>query len=328
MTVAETDATFEIAAKAPADTSQPPERKIIGEDQLSPEVMKVIEGIELQQGNMNVTDEAIMENVLGAIRRGYPQVHTQHAKPDVIALIAGGPSLNDTVEELREVVYEGAVIVTVNGAHQWAIDRNFKPQGHIVIDARASNAHFLDAPEVPGCRYYLGSQCHSDLWDKVEGREHVGICHAMGPDDEALQEVLNRYYVKRWENIAGGTTVTSRAIGLLRALGYLRFHLFGVDSCFMGEAHHAYDQPENDKDRRLTCHAKGVSGSASEVSRDFNVAPWHLKQLEDFLRFIRINGEKFLLSVHGDGLLAYALQNYADISLEGESNGSSSLDGL
>lgn len=309
------DETLAIKAPVPEHRMGPKERP---DEQLSPEVLKVIEGVELSEGHMNVANDQILKNVEHSIRLGYPQVHTQPPKPDVIALVAGGPSLNDTIDELREVVFEGAVIVTVNGSYQWCIEHNFKPQAQIVIDARPENAHFLEGPEVPGCRYYLGSQCHPDLWAKVEGREFVGICHTLGPDDEPLQELLDRYYCKRWEGIAGGTTVTSRAVGLLRALGYLRFHLFGVDSCFMGETHHAYNQPQNDTDRMLKIAAHGVEGHTNEVSRDFNVAPWHLKQLEDFLRFVKVNGDKFLLSVHGDGLLAYTLKNYANITLEGE----------
>jgi hypothetical protein len=42
-------------------------------------------------------------------------------------------------------------------------------------------------------------------------------------------------------------------------------------------------------------------------------APWHAKQLECFLQSIRLNGHQFLLNVHGDGLLAFALSSSAGV---------------
>ena len=50
-----------------------------------------------------------------------------------------------------------------------------------------------------------------------------------------------------------------------------------------------------------------------ELSRTFQCAPWHLKQLECFLQHIRINGDSFVLHVHGDGLLAFALTSSAGV---------------
>jgi hypothetical protein len=111
--------------------------------------------------------------------------------------------------------------------------------------------------------------------------------------------------------VDAGTTVIMRALLLLRALGFLRFDLFGVDSCFMGGKHHAYAQPENASDRPIPflVHPTGHP----ESRRLFLCAPWHAKQLECFLQAIRLHGDKFLLRVHGDGLLAFALRASADV---------------
>ena len=121
--------------------------------------IKVLEGLDLSQGCMNTPMEAILENITSSIRRGHPQVQPAGIKPQVVCLVGGGPSLETTEEELRQLVFEGAIVCTVNGAYNWCIERNLRPSAQVVIDARSFNKRFLE-PEVPNCRYYIGSQAH------------------------------------------------------------------------------------------------------------------------------------------------------------------------
>jgi hypothetical protein len=93
-------------------------------------------------------------------------------------------------------------------------------------------------------------------------------------------------------------------------------HIFGMDACFMDGHGHAYAQPENDADQRIQVNFHPLGHP--ESGRLFTVAPWHLKHLEDTLRFIKHAGDYFALSVHGDGLLAYALSTHAVMSVEKE----------
>lgn len=272
--------------------------------------LQVLEGIELH-GRVNTDDDTLRAHIRSSIRRGLPQIRRQALQDERVCLIGGGPSLASTERELRDLVFEGAKVVTVNGAYQWCINRNIFPSMQIVMDARAENTRFLE-PAIPRCAYVLASQCHPALFDVVEDRSNSWIFHAVAdPEAKPEREILDTYYCGNWHGIAGGTTVVSRAIGLLRTLGYVRYDLFGVDSCFLDGQGHAYDQPENARDRRLTftVHPTGHP----EKARTFVCAPWMVKQFEDFLQFIRFAGDHFRLNVHGDGLIAYALQASADL---------------
>lgn len=281
---------------------------------MTTDTLQVLEGDALKPGVMNTPAEVVVAQVQAAIRRGHPQVWRCPQKPERVCLVGGGPSLAATFDELRELVFAGAHLVTVNGAYQYCLDRNLKPNAQIVLDARAANARFV-SPNVPNCRYYLASQCHPATWDAVEGRPFVGIFHSVSDDEtDPIVPILNAYYLGRWQGVGGGTTVTTRAIGLLRMLGYLRFDLFGVDSCWMGAEHHAYTQPENAHDKRLLVRAE--SPDDPTVAREFQCAPWHIKQVEDVLAFIRMAGHLFALNVHGDGLIAYLLRESAALSIE------------
>lgn len=273
------------------------------------DLMKVIDGMELV-GKVNTSDEILRAQIAQAIRRGHPQLRGQPLMPDRVCLIGSGPSLEATLPELVALVREGARIVTVNGAYQWALAHNLVPSCQVVMDARASNARFVE-PALPKCQYLIASTCHMDVWDAVAGRPYVWIWHPVSPDDPAA-EILNTYYQRQWQPVGGGTTVITRALFALRILGYVQFELFGVDSCWLDGQHHAFPQAENAADKQYTVRV--APSGHPELGREFACTGWHLAQLQDFLRIIRVNGDAFLIHVHGDGLLAYTLQVNADLA--------------
>jgi hypothetical protein len=226
--------------------------------------------------------------------------------------VGSGPSLNDTLEELRQLVWEGATLVTLNGAYQWCIEHNLRPQTQIVMDARPSNARFVQ-PEVPRCNYIVASQCAPEVWDAVAGRPHVWIWHPVVKSaEEKPTKLLDDFYFGNWIGVGGGTTVATRAMNMLRICGYLRFDLFGIDCCWKDNQHHALPQPENDGDRR-TKQRLTVSVRGSDDVREFSVSAWHCKQLQDFLETLHTNGHLYQLTVHGDGLLAHVINQLGTV---------------
>lgn len=257
----------------------------------------------MTHGKMNTNEETLLANIASAIRRGHPQMRSGPVQPNRICLVGSGPSLTDSLDELRQMIWEGATLVTLNGAYHWCIEHGLKPNSQLVMDARASNARFL-TPAVPDCRYVLASQCAPEAWDAVEGRPQVWIFHAVVKQEGAASDLLDAFYGGQWIGVGGGTTVATRAINLLRIAGYVRFDLFGIDCCWLGDVHHAIDQPENAHDQPTLVELQ-VKGQPAAT---FTVSPWHLKQFDDFLTILKVNGQHFQLAVHGNGLLAHALQ--------------------
>lgn len=276
---------------------------------VDPATLNVLEGVSLS-GKINVDEVELLANVRAAIRRPYPQVRPQPPNHERVVLVGGGPSLTETLPELVDLIQDGAKLVTVNGSYQWCLRQNLSPRTQVVMDARASNARFLE-PAIKRCNYLLASQCAPETWDAVEGRSDVWIFHAAAGSDGPLKELLDAHYLGNWFGVGGGTTVITRALSVLVTLGYRRFDLFGVDSCFMNGQHHAYEQVENESDRPLAFDA--CPPDAPELRRRFYCAPWHVKQLECMLQMIRVNGGLFQIAVHGDGLLAFALRANAEL---------------
>lgn len=261
-------------------------------------------------GVVNVDDDGIAANVRAAIRRGHPQLWPQPVNREQVCLVGGGPSLAETEGELVDLVRRGAKVCTVNGSYAWCLERNITPSAQVVVDARPGNGKFL-VPALPECRYWLASQCAPDVWDAVEGRPWVAVWHAASGDNAVLKPILDEFYLGNWAGVTGGSTVVLRAIGLLRMLGYVRIHLFGVDSCYLDGGHHAYAQPENDRDDRI--RIKVGPDARPDLEREFLVSSWHLSQADDFVKFVKASGDSFLLHVHGRGLLAWLLESGAEV---------------
>lgn len=267
-------------------------------------------------GKVNTPDEVIRANIARNIRRGLPQVRKYPPNAARLALVGGGPSLLDTFSELRAQAFSGDKLVAVNGSYQWLLERNLKPSVMVVLDARPSNVRFL-AENVPGCKYFLASQCDPAVFDlcEREGRD-VTIFHCIGNADE--QGMLADYYDHRFCIVecgsTGGTTVMLRSIVLMATLGFYRMDIYGMDSCWLGDAHHAYPQAENDRDRRLTITTIPKRGDVVlGEPREFVCDPWHLRQAEEFQTLVKDLGDHFALNVHGDGLLAHIVKTGASL---------------
>ncbi len=257
-------------------------------------------------GVLNTDHQVILDNIRHAIRQGHVQVRPDSLKTQRIVLLGSGPSLNESEDEIRKLLWEGnTTLVTLNGAYHWAIEHKLRPNVQIVMDARDTNVRFVQPP-VPECRYLLASQCSPTVWASVKGRPGVWIFHAVMRETEPEPTaVLDEYYMGNWAGVNGGTSVATRAMFLLRMLGYVQYDLFGVDCCWKGAEHHALAQPENEQDKKIAMNLDVVG---HEPIR-FWVSAWHLKQFEDFMTIFKLTGgQHWMLNVHGGGLLAHAIR--------------------
>ncbi len=264
----------------------------------------------------NVPDAVMREQVRASIRRGLPQVMPHAPNPDSAILVCGGPSLKDAEQDLVRAVWAGGKVVTVNGAYGWCLERNIRPAATVMLDAREFNKKFVER-EVPGCRYLLASQCHPATFDACRDRATF-IWHACSGGDEELAE-LRVYYFDRVYPVTIGTTVAVRAISLLRMLGFERIEVFGLDSCWLCDEHHAYGQSENDADQRLSVWLRPKSSDGShrdDKAQRFICSPWMVKQAMDFLDLVSDRGQSFQLSVHGPGLIATMIRTGAALETE------------
>ncbi len=248
---------------------------------------------------VNSDKEEIRNNIKSSVSLGLPQVkpfETQWGKE--ICLVTGGPSLKDTFNIVKERYEDGVPIVTVNGTYQYCLDNGIIPNAFIMLDSREFNKRFIETP-VETCKYLMASQCHPEVFKMLSGR-NVWLWHCDTQEENI--DVLEGQYGKAYEDffpIMGGSTVTLRSMHLLRILGFHKFEIFGFDSCIM-DHHHAYEQPENDKEEEIDLVVGG---------KQFRCTVAHYHQAKEFVQLISVTGSSYDLIVHGEGLISHIIKN-------------------
>jgi 2-polyprenyl-3-methyl-5-hydroxy-6-metoxy-1,4-benzoquinol methylase len=265
-------------------------------------------------GQLNVELETIRTNVRKNVSDGWQQVSPHLPNECEMMILGGGPSLNSQLEKIRFLREQGVKLVTLNGAYNWAIERGLKVSATVICDARAFNARFTH-PVQEQTLYLVSSQCDPSALEGLP-KERTWLWHTTAED---IQDILNELTPEKWFGVAGGCTVLTRAIPLLRMLGYSKFHLFGCDSCIEAVSpitgkgpmlHHAYSQPENDNQLVMDVLVGG---------RAFKCHPWMLAQAQEFISLIKFMGNLFDIQVHGGGLLSWILEHGSALDIEAES---------
>ena len=260
--------------------------------------------IEKKNTKLNTEPWKLEENIFKSIRRMLPQICMDAERSQEIIITGGGPSLKTNLNELRDLVFEGKKIFATNGSANFLVDNNIRPSAVVIVDARPFNARFVEKP-IPQCKYFIGSQCDYTIFDKVQDRETF-IFHVVNTQKEC--DILDAYYGSNWFQVVGGSTVVLRTIMLARLGGYRRMHLFGFDSCYMDGEGHSYKQEEN-QEEAVKVEAGG---------KNFICSGWHYNQLEHFVTLIKDHGDKFQLSIHGDGLVRQVMEADLVYKVEGE----------
>lgn len=241
---------------------------------------------------MAMPEAVVRENIRASLGRGLPQIHEL---PDwrermPIAIAGGGPSLVDTLDELRR--FENIMIA--GSAHDWLVLRQIRPRWTVVCDPDPIMANYLRHPH-RDCTYLVASQCDRAVFNAFNASHLVAIwhCGSNGPDSDIFGD-------KPSIPIGGGCTIGTRAMFIAIAMGFHDLHLFGMDTCVRPDAHHAYEFSEASESLgELMPICLGAPGS-----REFPMAPYMLGQLFDFKNTLKLFGNRVRFTVHGDGALA------------------------
>jgi len=248
------------------------------------------------------TDE-IIANIKENVKHNYFEVTNsgfwRESVP--IAIVGGGPSLKLTIKELKQynkltVFGPYRQIVACGSSHDYLIENKIYPNICVVCDPDEIMINYLQKP-CSATIYLLASQCHPSIFKHLEKYTSC-IWHAGGNNFD-ISEFGNRAV------IGGGCTVGTRAICLALGMGFNNLHLFGFDTCLDENfKHHAYEFTDPEKE---------TIGNITEIrlggpeGKKFYVAGYHLGQLFDFQKMLRIYADRMQITVHGGGLLAHLM---------------------
>lgn len=235
------------------------------------------------------TPDVLERNVRAAMARAFPKLHESSDygkwKGRPIAIAAGGPSLNDTLYELRQF----DTVMACGSAHDHLMRSGINLSYAVNCDPDPLCSQFFTSPQ-KGCEYLIASMCDPSLFDQLSGCD-VTLWHNRGglPDEFYAPDPI----------VQGGATVTLRAMNIAILLGFYELHFFGFDSSFKDE-HHAYDYTHEGTDietsPRILCQVNG--------GRVFQTTIGLLAQASHFQECAKGYGWMFNPTVHGDGLIA------------------------
>jgi uncharacterized Rossmann fold enzyme len=252
---------------------------------------------------VNTTEDERLANVRASVKRDLPWFTGFGDEGRSVAIVCGGPSMADSLPDIRAQKRRGARIVSVNNAWRTLVANGVTPHAHVMLDARPQNAEFLKGmPKTT--RLLLASQCHPDVFDtaETEGLEVVIWHNGFDAGNEALREILDPWWDEGPNQrpcilVPGGSTVGLRSLWLAAYSGFRTIHLYGMDGSYRGDAHHAYGQPLNDGEPVI---------EVAHGGKTYLCARWMARQAAEFQetwRDLRNFGEPVTVHVHGEGLI-------------------------
>ncbi len=243
----------------------------------------------------NTDHQKTADNVRANITRALPWLEVKEAHAGHAVIVGGGPSVAQTLSEIRWRQNQGHLIVALGGAARYLQRNGILADCQVLLDARTENVKFV-LPEVPA--HFVCSQCDPSLFETLAGR-NVTMYHVnTAPTLEVLAGGREAHL------ISTGSTVGLIAMGIFYTQGYRNIHLYGMDSSYTDKArHHAYEQKINDADRVIEAVVGG---------RTFTCAPWMVAQVEEFQQIaIQLMDADCTITVAGEGLLPHVARMLA-----------------
>lgn len=207
------------------------------------------------------------------------------ANERVAVLCGSGPSLADTLEEVREWKANGAVIFAMNGAAKFLNDNGILADYQVLIDAREQTADLIG----PAKEHLFASQVHPECFRRMPTAKlwHLQV---EGIEDYFPQDVTRGYFL-----VGGAASVGNTATCLAYAMGFRNLQIYGYDSSHRDGKGHAFSQPMNDGDPCAVVQFNGKEYTASLTMK---------LQAEKFWETSRaLMNMGCNIEVHGSGLL-------------------------
>jgi len=264
----------------------------------------IIDGVEV---SMTMPVEQAKKHIDASAERNIVEIHDI---PDwrammPIAIVGGGPSLIETLPELRKFKLKMAC----GSVYDFLVKNGVIPNYCVVCDPDPIMARYITLAH-PDTLFLVASMCAPEVYDVIEAsgakmaRWHVG----------GSFEDNNKTYGEKTIALGGGCTVATRAMVIADCLGFQNQHLFGLDSCITPDRHHAYEfvDPEAEKFKKVLDIYVGTD--------KFTVADYMMGQIFDFQMVLKTIGNKVQFTVHGEGALK-SIMNQARLIMESDKNG-------
>lgn len=241
-----------------------------------------------------------------------PQLDTHNG---VAAIVGAAPTIEDYKEKIKKIKdNELNIVMSLNGTHDWLINRGIVPNIHVMfeIDAKCV-ADLCGGPAHKDVYYYVCSHCCENLHKELENHHRV-LWHCFDEPPE-YQALIKNLFPNEFM-IGGGHVTFFRCMNVAIILGYRNFELFGCDGSYEGGRSHyeGYHSYAGETDMEVLAGGDGLP------LKRFKTNPSLSFMVHEFLRFCEANQSGLKIKVHGNGLMRYLHQGvypeqYEDLPL-------------
>jgi hypothetical protein len=183
----------------------------------------------------NTSDEQIYSNIRENSKERVDWLNVSKAHDGISVLCGGGPSLADTLDDIKLLQASGAKVFAMNGAAKFLSDNGVMPDYQVIIDARVETADLVG----PAKHHLFASQVHPECFVRAPNAQlwHLQV----GNIENEFPEYDAGYVL-----IGGAASVGNTATCLAYAMGYRNLQIYGYDSSYRNGTGHSYRQSMND----------------------------------------------------------------------------------
>lgn len=226
---------------------------------------------------INVSKDKLLENRKYACSLNLPRLKTQRPHKRSVAIVGSGPSLRDTIKELK--TFNGTIIA-INSAYDILLDNGIQPTIFLSMDGQAVLKKYL-LNKNSSTLYYLASNCDPEVFDYLKDNEVV-LWHCKTNDID---------YPEDEDHLIVGSGSLIAAVRVAKRLGYRDIHIFGSDCSYINT---------------LYANDKKVIPSPSVViqanGKEFISTPTLVNIVNDFALLYRTFTNNAKLTIYGEGL--------------------------
>lgn len=257
---------------------------------------------ELPYGPPPVEKAAIVDQVrVNAQRRNVPNLRAEKYIPRTMVFCAGGPTLADHLDEIREkAASEDYDIFTSNATCRFLLSKGIRPKYHVIIDPTEKKKKDLeyDGDDVT---LILGLQCHPAVFEAIGNRKAFKFLAASATDRkpsdvEVAQEACHPGDPDLL-GIGGGSMMGTRVMYLAHVMGYRKLEYYGFDACVKFENGYVRNYAYNKQ------RAENILEVTAANGRQFYSTLAFSRQANEILNLLE-NLPGLEVTIHGDSFMS------------------------
>ena len=187
-----------------------------------------------------VLPEEVKSNIKASQHFDIPLLERSSVKQEgSFIFIAGGTSLTEHLDEIRERKNNGEIIATSNNTHDFLVENGIIPDICSMIDPKEKCKDYIKKPNKE-TRYIIAVVCNpavfQNLIDADMSVEKMLVGYGLDNEEDVVEQMKIYSPEKAMSFLTGGTMMGLRAMNLAELLGYKKIEYYGMDSCFSSES--------------------------------------------------------------------------------------------